>query len=494
MRNGIIATALCLAVVLGAVAGAEAQDKKEKTLTIWWAAWDPSVGLQKLGDEWGASKGVKVTVVQIPWSDFYTKWNLESGKDKTDFDIVVGDSQWVGLGATKGRYLDLTDFLNKNVDMKTLHPKAAKYLSEYPTGSGKFFSAPCETDSMGLAYRKDWFEDAKEKEAFKTKYNRDLAPPATWEELRDVAEFFHRPAEKRYGWSVLTGRGYDALTMGFEENLWAWGGDFYTLKGPKKVQVDGVINSQASIDALTFFKDLLKFGPEGAATLDYVQCMEVFTNGTTAMCGNYFAFFPFIHKQMGDKVGFAMIPKKGSRHVISLGGQGLSVSTKIPPEQQELAKEFIAWFHKTETQKKWVTHTGCFTGNVDVLKSEEFKKASPWNAVFAESLDYLQDFTNEPFFGDLLNPLQKYLGEALDGKKSPKEALSEVVVEFEDVFKKNGYEVVKDDVAAPPTRAPGTAPKTDEGGGSSTVIIVLVVAAALIGVVVVASKKKQPQA
>ena len=49
------------------------------------------------------------------------------------------------------------------------------------------------------AYRKDWFEDPAEKAAFKAKYGRELAVPETWEEFQDVAEFFQRPDEKRYG-------------------------------------------------------------------------------------------------------------------------------------------------------------------------------------------------------------------------------------------------------------------------------------------------------
>ena len=48
------------------------------------------------------------------------------------------------------------------------------------------------TDGVGIAYRKDWFEDPKEKAAFKKKYNYDLGVPQTWAQMRDIAEFFHR--------------------------------------------------------------------------------------------------------------------------------------------------------------------------------------------------------------------------------------------------------------------------------------------------------------
>ena len=39
-------------------------------------------------------------------------------------------------------------------------------------------------------YRKDLFDDPEVKEAFKAKYNRDLAPAKNHQEYREIAEFF----------------------------------------------------------------------------------------------------------------------------------------------------------------------------------------------------------------------------------------------------------------------------------------------------------------
>ena len=69
---------------------------------------------------------------------------------------------------------------------------------------GKYWAIPAEGDATGWAYRKDWFEDPAEKEAFKAKYGYDLDVPKTWDEMRDIAEFFHRPDEKRYGIAIYT--------------------------------------------------------------------------------------------------------------------------------------------------------------------------------------------------------------------------------------------------------------------------------------------------
>ena len=47
---------------------------------------------------------------------------------------------------------------------------------------------PCETDAIGIAYRKDWFEDPAEKSAFEAKHGYALAAPKTWDEFREYAK------------------------------------------------------------------------------------------------------------------------------------------------------------------------------------------------------------------------------------------------------------------------------------------------------------------
>ena len=407
----------------------------DKTVSIWWAQWAPADGLQQLGEEYSAKTGVTVKVHQIPWGSFQDQVFLNFGNKTTDFDIVVGDSQWIGRGATKGLYADLTTWLPQAVELKTIHPLALKYLCEYPAGSGKYFAAPCEIDAIGLAYRKDWFTDPIEQAAFKKAYGRELAVPETWEEFAQVATFFKRPALNRAGSALLTGRGYDALAMGFQQVLWSWGGAW---GDPATYAVHGKLDSPAAVAALTFFTKLMATGPQGAANLDYGNVLEVFTNGSTAMSCTYFAFFPTIAKTMGDKAGFAVMPSHQGKRVISLGGQGMSVSAKVSAERQDEARKFMAWFLSTEVQQRWITKEGGFTANTAILSSDAFKKAAPYNAAFAASLDHVQDFWNVPCYNELLAAAVKHLGQALDGTVTPQAALDALATEHEGIFEDAG--------------------------------------------------------
>jgi multiple sugar transport system substrate-binding protein len=406
-----------------------------RPVTIWWFQWAPAQGLQELADEFRAETGIPVSVRQIPLNSYQDMVFREFAANETEFDVVIGDSQWIGRGATKGLYEELTDWLPTVVDLATIHARAARYLCEYPEGSGRWYAAPCETDAIGLAYRKDWLEDPAEREAFRALHGRELAVPATWEEFRDVADFFQRPDEKRYGCAFPTGRAYDALTMGFQNLLWSFGGRWHAEDSNAVV---GHLNTPETAAALDFFRELVHLGPNGAENLDYDKTIEPFLNGSTAMLVNYFAFFPSIHSTLGERVGFAVVPGHDGKRVASLGGQGLSISTKIAPERKELAKRFIAWFLQRDVQEKWITKPAGFTANTAILASAAFRAQAPYNAPFADSIDTMRDFWNVPVFNELLAVTQKHLGRAIDGETTTKEALDQLAADKERILKEAG--------------------------------------------------------
>ena len=83
-------------------------------LTILWAQWAPADYLQQIGNLYEQATGIKVSIVQEPWGSFGDRFNVAMAAGGTEWDMVVGDSQWVGQGATAGYYMELTDFMKSN--------------------------------------------------------------------------------------------------------------------------------------------------------------------------------------------------------------------------------------------------------------------------------------------------------------------------------------------------------------------------------------------
>jgi multiple sugar transport system substrate-binding protein len=407
-------------------------------LTIFWAEWDPANYLQELVNQYEAETGVKVTVETTPWSDFQTKAFTEFNAKGSAYDMIVGDSQWLGAASEAGHYVDLTKFVQDNKVLDSMAPATVKFYSEYPGNSGKYWSIPAEGDAVGWSYRKDWFEDPKEMQAFKAKYGYDLAPPKDWKALRDIAEFFHRPDEKRYGVAIYTDNSYDAMAMGFENALFSFGGE---LGDPTTYKVDGIINSDKAVAALDAYKELYKFTPPGWAKTFFAENNQAITEGLAAMSMNYFAFFPALINESSNphakNTGFFANPAgPGGDQFAALGGQGISIVSYS--QNQEEAYKFLQWFIKDETQKKWA-ELGGYTCNKAVLESAEFQNATPYNKAFYETMFKVKDFWAVPEYAELLQQLnQRIYPAVVGGEGTSKETLDALAADWNATFKKYG--------------------------------------------------------
>jgi multiple sugar transport system substrate-binding protein len=367
-------------------------------LTIFWAEWDPANYLQELVNDYTAETGVTVTVQTTPWSDFQTKTFAELNAQGDAYDMVVGDSQWLGAASTGGHYVDLSEFVTANGVDKSFVPATLQYYSQY---GGKYWSIPLEGDANGWAYRKDWFEDPTEMANFKAKYGYDLAVPKNYKELTDIAEFFTRPAENKYGVALYTQTAYDAMAMGVEQTIFTWGGELGDYATGK---VDGIINSASNVAALEAYRKLYTFTPPSWTQAFFVENNQAFTEGLVAMAMNYFAFFPALANESTNphaaNTGYFANPPgpNGNQHA-ALGGQGISIISYS--KNQEEAQKFLQWFIRDDVQQKWAD-LGGYTCSAAVLNSEAFLKATPYNQAFADSMKIVKDFWAVPVFADML--------------------------------------------------------------------------------------------
>jgi multiple sugar transport system substrate-binding protein len=417
----------------GGGAAAGSGDSGGKHLVIAWAQWKPSDYLQTLSKDFTTETGISVEVKQIPWDQYQQKIQTDVWAGKSDaYDMIVGDSQWLGTGATKGHYVDLTDWSKSNVPWDDYTDNVKTFYCEY---EGKIVALPCEADAIGYAYRKDLFENPQEQAAFKAKYHYDLAPPDTWDHFKDIAEFFTRPDKNLFGCALFyQGSGYDGITMGFMQVLWCEGGELFD---PKTKVVQGVENSPAAVKALEFYtKTLKQYCPPGSENFYYNETLNAFKQGQVAMAMDWFTFFPALvdktQNQYADKTGFFLAPKGPAGRYISLGGQGISISSYS--KNQDDAKKFLAWFSKRETQQKWA-QLGGLTCNKVVLASDDFKKATPYNAVFAESVPFLRDFYNSPQYAELLRSTQENWNAAASGTATPQQAMDKVAQDHTQILK-----------------------------------------------------------
>ncbi len=439
MRKLNSLAALSAALVLSGVAVTEVQAQEE--ITLCWAAWDPANALVELSKDFTAETGIGMKFEFVPWPNFADRMLNELNSGGKLCDLMIGDSQWIGGGAENGHYVKLNEFFEaESISMDDFAPATVYAYSTWPKGTPNYWALPAMGDANAWFYRKDWFSRPDLQEEFKQKHGRDLAPPKTQYELKELAEFFQgREIDGKtvYGAAIFTERGSEGITMGATGALYAW--DFKYEDPPGSYKMEGVVNSPNAVQALEFYKDLYKCCTPPGYTDSYMQeSLDAFKSGQVAMAMNWFAFFPGLYKDPevgGDKIGFFVNPGQ-MVEASTLGGQGISVVSYSDKQDEALA--YVKWFAQPDVQKKWWS-LGGYSCHVAVLNDPSFPDSQPFAADFLNAMGGVRDFWQEPVYAELLLSMQKRLHDYIVADEgTAQEALDKLIADWTEVFEEEG--------------------------------------------------------
>ncbi len=431
LAAGALATALGSGIL---ALPATAQDKE---LTLCWAAWDPANALRELGKDFEQKTGIEMNYEFVPWTNFADRFLNELNSRGDLCDLMIGDSQWLGMGAEFGHYVKLNDFFEREgISMDDFLPATVYNYATWPKGSENYWALPAMGDAVGWVYRQDWFSRPEIRQAFKAEYGYELGEPETWDELLDIAKFFQGreiDGKTRYGVALYTERGSEGITMGVTNALYAWGFQYDDPDNP--YHMEGFVNSPEAVDALEFYKELYECcTPPGHSDAYMTANLDAYKSGQTALQMNFFAFFPGIAKSEavgGDTSGFFVNPRQKEAGSV-LGGQGISVVSYS--DKQDMALEYIKWFARPEIQQRWWS-LGGYSCHKAVLNDPEFPDTAPFAADFLKAMSNVRDFWQEPTYAELLQAMQKRVHDyVVADKGTAKEALDKLIEDWEFTF------------------------------------------------------------
>jgi multiple sugar transport system substrate-binding protein len=440
--SGAAAAVLALFAAPGA-------SQAETTLTFVWHAGTCADAIVDIARDY-PDKNVKIVPALVPYGpEWHNKIASEFAIKGDGFDFAMWDSQSTAEFAGGGHAYSMNDIFEKSSYLKKdlFDPSSLARYGEYPDGSGKYWGLPMNQDAYGFMYRKDLFEDPKEKEAFKAKYGKDLAPPQTYQDAMQIAEFFTRPDQGLYGWGQMGGRDYDFATTASNSFMWSFGGELYN---PETFEVKGYLNSPASIDGVKAYVDMFKYGPPGSGNWGWDEVNAAFQQGKLAMAMQWYYFNgsnsdPKVNK-FAEQTGFGNLPgavgRDGKfRRQFSVGGQGMGINT-YSKKIDELTK-FMEWYFQPEQQKRYAAV--CQTGLKSVLDSPEWQNLNSYNKHFAKALAYTNDYWHLPEYAVLLDQLQEEVSNAISGKKTVEQALADAADRHEKTLEAAGYEIKRSD-------------------------------------------------
>lgn len=208
--------------------------------------------------------GIDVNFVELPYDGMFNRLSSEFSSGNVSFDVAALDSVW--LPSFKDAVQPIDELFTDEAK-KDIFPALVKEANV----DGHFIGMPAWTNAEIILYRTDLFEDAANRDGFKAKYGYDLAAPTTWQQYKDISEFFTK--DGMYGTDVKGG----------VETEWL----AHVLQAGSPMVLDEnnnvVIDNAAHKEALDFYTSLTSYAPPGAAQVDWAAAQNLFNQGKTAM-------------------------------------------------------------------------------------------------------------------------------------------------------------------------------------------------------------------
>lgn len=292
--------------------------------------------LQPIADLYLEETGTEVTLVELPYAGLYDRVSSELSAGGPSFDVAALDAIWLTAFAPALAPLD---------DLYTDEVKGDLFdgLVDEALVDGSYVGMPAWANSEILFYRTDLFEDTENMSAFEDEYGYPLAPPADWEQYRDIAEFFTQDTDGDGATDL-----YGTDVKGAVETEWlatvSQAGEEHMVLDASSGDV--TIDSAAHQEALDYYISLLPYAPPGAAQLDWAGAQNLFYQGNLAMM----RFWGHAYRQTPDDS-----PVKDSIGVAPMiGGPGGTAGVpgawylSVPESgaNVEAAKDFVAFAYE----------------------------------------------------------------------------------------------------------------------------------------------------
>lgn len=436
-RKFFAATALCGIAATGAVAEDVDYGKYDgynlRVKLIGGAQYEP---LYTRIEEWEAMTGATVDVLS-------RKNHFELDREIKQ-DIAAGTLDWcVGSNHTSfaPQYGTIYTDLNGVIGEATL-AEFQELALKNSTVDGRLVQLPRHSDISNLYYKKSIFEDAENQTAFKAEYGYDLAPPETYDQLKDQAIFF-ADAPNFYG-TQFVGKD-EAITGRFYEMLVANGGQLFDEDW------NPTFNSEAGVKAVQWFKDLYDAQAVPAGSLNYLwdDTGLGFASGTVALNMDWAGWASFFNDPENSKVagdiGLVRAPK-GDGGIRSGWSGSHTFSITETCDNQAAAASFITFLTNHDSQMIEAT-AGLLPTRAKVWDDAKAEFAANGNDFLVLVFEtYAQSMAEDAFTPPLIAPWIEVSNEiwprlqaAILGEMTPQEALDEAADEARIVMEDAGY-------------------------------------------------------
>ncbi len=416
---------------------------KKKSLTVLYPAG--SLGNMKpFVQEWKDATGMDFNFVEAPDDRIHDKGMEEAVAKSGAYDLILPIPISIPDFAESGLIYDLTPWVQKYNPEIDNGPSPVPYpLSAHGClYKGKVYGLISDGDQWTLFMRADRLNDPAEKEVFKRKYGRELAPPETWAEYDQLVEFFNRPNEGMFGSLEFRSRFYVK---------WQWMQRFVS-KG--KLYFDDNMkflgNSPEGIQTLKELIALNQYLPPDSKNFGWSEAYAAFGQGRAFSgffwpSGYKYNNDPKIAPKTAGKIVNAIVPgtKIGGKVIhAAMFPFGWSWVVSKYSANPELAYLYAQWMFSPKMSTRAIPQPQGFfdvfrTGHFDDPDLEKIYSKAYLATARQNIVHVIPDFClkggNE--YGETLD---KNLHEAVMGLKTPEQSMAAAEKEMEEITERMG--------------------------------------------------------
>lgn len=334
--------------------------------------------MQKFWDKYCLQSGCKLVLemVVMDLHELHESTLTNKGLANGDFDIAHINTDWIYEGFVNNAFEVLNDKIEKNPPLN--FPEGwSKSLLGLQNIDGQIVGLPFHDGPECLIYRKDLFESHKEQADYLAKYGKNLRVPQTWDDFRQIAEFFNRPADNLYGSIFACYPDGHNTVFDYCLQLWTRGGSLLDKNGSIN------INSKASIEGLDFYREIVKDKSKvhpSSANFDSVAAGLAFMNGEAAMMINWFGFAAMCevdpNSEVKGNIYVDVLPSAADQISASLNVYWLYTIAK-GSKHKDVAYDFIRFVTNQENDKH-LTLEGGIGCRISSWNDAEINKTIPY--------------------------------------------------------------------------------------------------------------------
>lgn len=371
-------------------------------LTVW-AMGNEGTLLSTLADEFeNQNPGVTVNVTPVDWGQAVAKLQTAIAGNTTPDVSQMGTDMMGQFGAT-GAF----EPVPADID------PSAYFEGAWNTNivDGEVLGVPWYVETRLLYYRTDIAEAAGITE-----------PPATWDELKSMAQAMQAEGGARYGISLGTQNWQEYFPF-----LWSAGGDVVDADG------NPTLNSPEAVEALTFYNSFFEEGLTPTSVPEGFDITPAFVTGDYPMFFSGPWHLGLIETAGGadfaDKWAIAPMPQKVSGTSF-IGGSNVVVYKNS--QNKDAAWAFVKFLSDPETQALWY-ETATVMPAVQAAWEDPVLADDPNLAVFGEQLSDTKAQPSAETWSQVASAINDVLETMTVGSTEPQAAADQMQQQAESI-------------------------------------------------------------